>query len=157
MDVMISNIAHHLIDESSLLATAESCTGGWIAKSITDVAGSSQWFDRGFITYSNAAKVEMLGVNPDLLDKYGAVSEQVAAAMAAGVLLNSRSEYGLSVTGIAGPGGGSADKPVGTVCFGWAKKNHSGYTETKIFSGNREEIRYQSVNYALEGLVKRYF
>ena len=103
-----------------MLAMAESCTGGLVAESITSIAGSSAWFDRGFVTYSNAAKIDMLGVSGKTLEAFGAVSEQTAAEMAAGALRNSTSQIAGSITGIAGPGGGSEEKPVGTVCFGWA-------------------------------------
>ena len=157
MEQMVKKLGQCLMAEGALLATAESCTGGWIAKSITDISGSSQWLDRGFVTYSNVSKSEMLGVNPNLIEKYGAVSEQVAMEMAAGTLKNSQAIYSVSVTGVAGPGGGTDQKPVGTVCFGWAKVNNSVYVETKTFDGNREEIRYQSVQYALQGLLDKYF
>ncbi|HEY0634497.1 MAG TPA: nicotinamide-nucleotide amidohydrolase family protein, partial [Gammaproteobacteria bacterium] len=103
-----------------MLATAESCTGGWIAKCCTDLPGSSRWFERGFVTYTNEAKVEELGVSVETLQAYGAVSEATAAEMAAGALRQSRAQVSVSVSGIAGPGGGRPDKPVGTVCFGWA-------------------------------------
>ncbi len=137
------------------LATAESCTGGWIAKVLTDVAGSSAWFDRGVVTYSNDAKAELLGVKEATLASYGAVSEEVAAQMADGVRLGSGVDYGLSTTGIAGPGGGSADKPVGTVCFGWALPDGIVETECHLFGGDREAVRRLSVICALRGLVDR--
>jgi len=153
----VQQIGNYLVTESLFLATAESCTGGGVASAITDVPGSSQWFDRGFITYSNESKVEMLDVSRDSLSKYGAVSEQVAAEMAAGTLINSRASYAISVTGIAGPGGGTEQKPVGTVCFGWAKRNSTVFAGTVCLSGDRRQIRYQSVRYALGGLLERYF
>lgn len=137
------------------LATAESCTGGWIAQCLTAIAGSSEWFERGFVTYSNDAKREMLGVAADTLVAHGAVSEATAAAMAAGALHHSRADWALAVTGIAGPGGGSADKPVGTVCFGWAAVDGRVETQTVHFCGDREQVRAQSVAHALEGLLER--
>src|SRR3954470_19997379 len=106
-----------------MMATAESCTGGLIAGAITDIAGSSGWFERGFVTYSNEAKIEMLGVHPETIDAHGAVSEQTAAEMARGVVTRSRADIAVAVTGVAGPDGGTAQKPVGMVCFGWARRN----------------------------------
>ena len=153
MEKLIGGIARQLLQQRLLLATAESCTGGWVAKTITDLAGSSQWFDRGFVTYSNASKIDMLGVDATLINQYGAVSEAVAGAMAQGALNNSLAQYAVSVTGIAGPGGGTVDKPVGTVCFGWIKKDSNALTETVLFKGSREEIRYQSVSYSLQRLL----
>ncbi len=155
MEQLIKNIGLYLLRRNEFLVTAESCTGGWIAKSLTDVSGSSQWFDRGFITYSNASKVEMLNVNASVIEKHGAVSEQVAVEMAAGALKNSHSTYSLSVTGIAGPSGGSVEKPVGMVCFGWGKKGEPIQAETRVFEGNRDEIRYKTVEYVLRGFCDR--
>ena len=137
------------------LATAESCTGGLIAAAITGVAGSSAWFDRGFVTYSYEAKSEQLGVPAALIARYGAVSEPVAIAMAEGALARSAAAVAVSVTGIAGPGGGSADKPVGMVCFGWALRGRDTDVETAHFAGDRAEVRDQSVRHALRGLVER--
>jgi len=136
------------------LTTAESCTGGWLAKVITDISGSSEIFDRGFVTYSNKAKQEMLGVSIQTLNKYGAVSEEVVAEMAVGALKNSAANLSVSISGIAGPTGGTPDKPVGTVCFAWILTNSSTLTETVLFSGDRMEIRQQAVNYALQGILK---
>ena len=136
------------------LATAESCTGGWVAQAVTAVAGSSQWFDRGFVTYSNAAKMEMLHVKPNTLQAHGAVSEQTAGEMAAGALAGSRAHVAVAITGIAGPDGGTADKPVGTVCFGWAQTNRMVHTETRHFAGDRESVRRQSVMVALQGVLE---
>lgn len=138
------------------LALAESCTGGMIAQSITAIAGSSAWFDRGFVTYSNAAKTDMLGVPAAMITEHGAVSELVAQAMATGALAHSLANISGAVTGIAGPGGGSVQKPVGTVCFAWAihQKGHSSVqVETKHFTGDRQQIREQAANYALAGLL----
>jgi len=136
------------------LATAESCTGGWVAQAVTSVAGSSAWFERGFVTYSNAAKHELLGVSTKTLKKFGAVSEETAREMARGALARSRARVALAVTGIAGPGGGSAAKPVGTVCFAWAARRSGVRSETRRFRGGREAVRRQSVVRALEGMLE---
>jgi len=136
------------------LTTAESCTGGWLAKVITDISGSSEIFDRGFVTYSNKAKQEMLGVSIQTLNKYGAVSEEVVAEMAVGALKNSAANLSVSISGIAGPTGGTPNKPVGTVCFAWLITNRKPFSETVLFSGDRMEIRQQAVNYALQGILK---
>ena len=136
-----------------MLAAAESCTGGWVAAAMTAIAGSSEWFERGFVTYSNQAKHEMLGVPADLIERCGAVSEEVARAMAVGALRHSRAQIALSITGVAGPGGGSDDKPVGLVCFGWALGNLTQVVETKRFSGDREAVRRAAVNHALQGVL----
>jgi nicotinamide-nucleotide amidase len=137
------------------LATAESCTGGWAAQAITAIAGSSAWFDRGFVTYSNAAKQDMLGVQAATLAVHGAVSEATVREMAAGALARSRAEASFAISGIAGPGGGSADKPVGTVCFAWALPGQAVEAVTRHFDGDRRAIRAQSVRYALQGLLER--
>ena len=138
-----------------LVATAESCTGGWAAQVITHTAGSSAWFERGFVTYANEAKVEMLGVDTETLAKFGAVSPEIAAEMASGALKNSKAMISLAITGIAGPTGGSPGKPVGTVCFAWCRTGAAAETETQIFSGDREAIRHQAVVHALRGLLRR--
>jgi nicotinamide-nucleotide amidase len=134
------------------IATAESCTGGWIAQVITEVSGSSAWFDRGFVTYSNAAKVQMLGVKPETLNKFGAVSAQVATEMVNGALAHSDADCAIAVTGIAGPDGGTAEKPVGTVFIAWAYKNKSVKVIQKTLTGNRHQIRRQTVKSAIEGV-----
>ena len=138
---------------NALLVTAESCTGGWVAQAVTSVAGSSGWFERGYVTYSNAAKTGALGVRKATLDRHGAVSEQTAREMARGALRKGLGTIALSVTGIAGPGGGSPGKPVGTVCFAFAhgRKIRS---ETKRFKGNRNSVRRQSVVQALRGVLR---
>ncbi len=138
-----------------LLATAESCTGGWVAEAVTAIAGSSAWFDRGFITYSNEAKQDMLGVSAATLERHGAVSEATAHAMAAGALRCSRAGIALAVTGVAGPGGGGADKPVGMVCFAWATKGGTADALTRQFDGDRGAVRRQSVIVALQGVIER--
>jgi nicotinamide-nucleotide amidase len=134
------------------IATAESCTGGWIAQIITEVSGSSAWFDRGFVTYSNAAKMQMLGVKSETLDKFGAVSTQTAAAMANSALALSDADCAIAVTGIAGPDGGTAEKPVGTVFIAWAYKNRDVKVVQKNLTGNRHQIRRQTVKIALLGV-----
>jgi nicotinamide-nucleotide amidase len=141
-----------------MIATAESCTGGWVAELITHTAGSSAWFDRGFVTYSNAAKIDMLGVRPQTLENYGAVSPETAAEMASGAIKNSKAMISLAITGIAGPTGGSPDKPVGTVCFAWCLRDADGKPtppsyERRLLTGDREMIRRKAVIHALNGLV----
>ncbi len=140
-----------------LLALAESCTGGMVAQAVTSVAGSSAWFDRGFVTYSNQAKIDMLGVLPETLEKYGAVSEVTAKEMALGclkkgALKNSRAQIAGSITGIAGPDGGTATKPVGTVCFAIALENQC-LSSTQYFTGKREEIRQQATAFFMRQLI----
>lgn len=151
--VLINDIAVLLKKSDWQLVTAESCTGGLISSYLTEIPGSSAWFERGFVTYSNRAKTEMLGVPLELLNKFGAVSEQVAQAMALGALQNSPGHISLSVTGIAGPGGGTEDKPVGTVCFAWAVRGASPQTVKKLISGNRLEVRLAACQLALEGVL----
>lgn len=142
-----------------LIATAESCTGGWAAQVITHTAGSSAWFDRGFVTYANAAKTDMLGVRMNTIETCGAVSLETAGEMAEGALKNSNASISLAITGIAGPTGGSLDKPVGTVCFGWCMRSgdriDTPSCECRLFSGDRESIRRQSVIHALSGVLER--
>ena len=137
----------------SRLVTAESCTGGWVAQAVTSIAGSSDWFERGYVTYSNAAKREDLGVAGKVLLRYGAVSEPAARAMARGALRRSRADVALAITGVAGPGGGSPGKPVGTVCFAWAQGRKI-RSETKRFRGGRSRVRRQSVIHALRGVLR---
>ncbi len=160
---MIETLAQRLLQRGWMLATAESCTGGMVAARCTDLAGSSLWFERGFVTYSNEAKHEMLGVETALIKTHGAVSEEVARAMALGALRHSRAQVSVAITGVAGPGGGSADKPVGTVWFAWAVPSDSGPTlgadtaflKTQMcgFDGNRAAVRQASLNHALAGLL----
>ncbi len=137
-----------------MLATAESCTGGWVSAIITAVPGSSEWFDRGLITYSNRAKQEMLGVREDTLKRFGAVSEETATEMAAGAAYLAKLEIALSVSGIAGPGGALPGKPVGMICFAWKIKDKID-SKTEYFSGDRREVRHQSVVFSLQGLLDR--
>lgn len=136
------------------LVTAESCTGGWLAKVITDIAGSSTWFDRGFVTYSNDSKMEMLGVSQLTLDTWGAVSEKTVREMAEGALKHSAGNLSVAVSGIAGPNGGTVEKPVGTVWFAWALLGHETKAWHRRFDGDRNVIRYQAVVTALEGLLE---
>ncbi|KOO02812.1 CinA family protein [Vibrio nereis] len=138
-----------------VLATAESCTGGGVSAAITEIAGSSEWFDRAFVTYSNSAKMEMLGVNVDTLESHGAVSEPVVKEMVLGVLANSQANIAVSISGIAGPGGGSEEKPVGTVCFGWADSNGWLKVATYHLSGDRSQVRQQAVETALKVLCEK--
>lgn len=144
-----------LLTHNQLLATVESCTGGWVAKLLTDLAGSSAILECGFVTYSNGAKQRMVGVKPETLQQFGAVSEQTAAEMASGALLNSEASVSVSITGVAGPGGGTDSKPVGMVCFGWANRQGLVETETCHFEGGRDDVRKQSVVHALQGVVSR--
>ena len=140
--------SHHL-----KMATAESCTGGWIAKSITDLAGSSDWFDLAVVSYSNDAKQHMLGVKESTLEAHGAVSEQVVCEMVIGVLGRSNADLAVAVSGIAGPGGGSLAKPVGTVWFAWAKRDALPIAVEQRFDGDREAVRQQAVEFALQGCL----
>ena len=150
---LASRLGECLTARGWLAATAESCTGGGISAAITEVAGSSGWFDRGFVTYSNAAKQELLGVQAATLARVGAVSEETAGEMAAGALARSEAHLSVAVTGVAGPGGGSVEKPVGTVCFGFGTRDGRVITRRHHFEGDRAAVRYQTVVTALEGLI----
>ncbi|WP_149450153.1 nicotinamide-nucleotide amidase [Escherichia albertii] len=138
------------------VTTAESCTGGWVAKVITDIAGSSAWFERGFVTYSNEAKVQMIGVREETLTQHGAVSEPVVVEMAIGALKAARADYAVSISGIAGPDGGSVEKPVGTVWFAFASASGEGITRRECFSGDRDAVRRQATAYALQTLRQQF-
>lgn len=138
------------------VTTAESCTGGWVAKAITDIAGSSAWFERGFVTYSNEAKAQMIGVKPETLAQHGAVSEPVVVEMAIGAIKAARATYAVSISGIAGPDGGSENKPVGTVWFGFASAAGEGITRGECFAGDRESVRRQATVYALQTLWQHF-
>ena len=142
-----------LTKRGQTLVTAESCTGGWVAQAVTSIAGSSGWFERGYVTYSNAAKREALGVRKATLERHGAVSEPTAREMARGALRRSRGTIAVSITGIAGPGGGSPGKPVGMVCFAWAQGRKI-RSETRRYKGGRRNVRRQSVVHALRGVLK---
>jgi nicotinamide-nucleotide amidase len=148
-------VGESLLRLECTLATAESCTGGWVAQVVTHTAGSSAWFDRGFVTYANDAKIEMLGVHQETVAHHGAVSLETVAEMAAGALVNSNAMFSLAISGVAGPSGGSRDKPVGTVCFAWCKLGDEPQTERHCFNGDRESVRHQAVICALEGLLAR--
>jgi nicotinamide-nucleotide amidase len=150
---LAARVGRVLQQKGLLLVTAESCTGGGVSQAITEVAGSSEWFDCGFVTYSNASKVELLDVSAALIAQCGTVSEEVAGAMAEGALSNSNAHVALSTTGIAGPGGAVPGKPVGTVCFGWAREHHT-HTERLVFSGDRHSVREQTVIHSLKGLLR---
>jgi len=145
---LTAQVAEQLLAKKLLMATAESCTGGLIAAACTDLAGSSVWFERGFVSYSNAAKTELLGVPADLIETHGAVSEPVVRAMVEGALRHSRAQVAVAVTGVAGPGGGSPDKPVGTVWFGWATPDGV-VTDKRCFDGDRQHVREATVQHAL--------
>ena len=153
MDELAKKLGVRLKRANAMLATAESCTGGWAAQVVTSVAGSSAWFERGFVTYSNAAKQELLGVQAETLRAHGAVSEETAREMARGALQRSQGTIAVSITGVAGPAGGTAEKPVGTVCFAWARGGEV-RSETRRLAGDRESIRRQSVILALEGVMR---
>lgn len=146
-------LAAALLARGRMLATAESCTGGMIAAACTDRSGSSQWFERGFVTYSNAAKTELLGVDPALIAQHGAVSELVARAMAFGAVRHSQAQVSVAVTGVAGPTGGAPDKPVGTVWFGFQVEGRL-VSELRHFEGDRAAVRAQSVEHALRRLLE---
>jgi nicotinamide-nucleotide amidase len=153
MDTLAAQVGESLKAHGLMLATAESCTGGGVAQAITDVAGSSAWFERGFITYSNLSKQQMLGVSIATLDRYGAVSEMTVREMVAGALQHSAAQVALAVSGIAGPDGGTVDKPVGTVWFAWGVKNRTCVAHLHHLGGNRAEVRVQSVRIVLQGVV----
>jgi nicotinamide-nucleotide amidase len=151
---LVEQVASELKARGLMLATAESCTGGLIAGACTEISGSSDWFERGFVSYSNAAKTELLGVPAVLIGEHGAVSEAVVQAMAAGALRHSHAQLALAVTGVAGPSGGSADKPVGTVWFGWATPVGV-FSDQQRFAGDRAQVRQATVRHALQGLLQR--
>ena len=154
LTALAMSVGARLKAAGQLLVTAESCTGGWIAQVVTAIAGSSDWFERGYVTYSNAAKQESLGVAADTLVRFGAVSEETAREMALGALAASHASVALAVTGVAGPSGGSAEKPVGTVCFAWALRDRPPCSETRRFSGDRGEVRRRAVMRSLQGLIE---
>ncbi len=137
------------------LVTAESCTGGWLAEVVTSISGSSDWFERGFVTYSNESKEELLGVSSDTTVRHGAVSEETAREMAVGALERSRAQIAVAITGVAGPTGGTEEKPVGMVCLAWAQRAVAPESATLQFGGDRESVRRQSVVTALRGLIER--
>ena len=155
---LAARVGRRLLDTRRGVATAESCTGGWIAKALTDIAGSSQWFIEGFVTYSNESKMQRLGVSSVVLRRHGAVSEATVRAMAAGALRRTGAHLAVAVTGIAGPGGAVPGKPVGTVWIGWAQRRGRGMrvgVQLRHFRGDREAVRRKTVRAALEGLLVR--
>jgi len=152
LTALADQLGQELKRRRTTLATAESCTGGWLGAVITAIPGSSHWYDRGFITYTNAAKREMLGVKTEVLARFGAVSEPTARAMVEGALESSRADVAVAITGIAGPGGGSPEKPVGTVCLAWAERRKPVHVVTEHFHGDREAIRRAAIRSALDGL-----
>jgi len=149
------DVGRRLLAKKARLAVAESCTGGLIAKLVTYIAGSSDWFERGLVTYSNASKQDLLGVAPEVIAQHGAVSREAAEAMARGLLVMTPADWGIAVTGIAGPGGGSPEKPVGLVWFAWAHRDGPVEAESRQFPGGREQIRAAAAEAALQGLLKR--
>ena len=151
--LLAERLGQALLAERQTLITAESCTGGGIAWVITSIPGSSQWFERGIVAYSNAAKQELLAVSHEVLVNYGAVSEQTAMAMARGALQNSHTNLSVAVTGIAGPDGGTEVKPVGTVCFAWSRADGDTRTARVVFTGDRQQVREQAILMALQGLL----
>ena len=148
-------VGRALTERRLTLACAESCTGGWVAAVVTATAGSSAWFDRGFVSYSNPSKEELLAVPRQTLETQGAVSEETARAMVVGALARSAAGVALAITGIAGPGGGSPGKPVGTVCFSWCRRGEPATSETRSFSGDRQAVRRAALIHSLEGLLAR--
>lgn len=154
LSTIAASVGDALRSRGLMLATAESCTGGGVAQWVTSCAGSSGWFERGFITYSNDAKREMLGVRAESLERYGAVSEQVAVGMAEGALVHSSADVSVAVSGIAGPSGGAPEKPVGTVCLAWAVKGGETRARTARFGGEREAVRLDAVEAALQGVLE---
>ena len=157
MDEQLHRLAKELGESARqariMVTTAESCTGGWVAEALTSIAGSSLWFDRGFVTYSNLSKQEMLGVSDETLAQHGAVSEQTVCEMAQGALSFSQAHLAVAISGIAGPGGATLEKPVGTVCLAWASAGQVTHSRTERFAGNREEVRRQAVIAALKGML----
>lgn len=152
---LAAELADLLLRDGRMLTLAESCTGGWVAKVCTDLSGSSGWFERGFVTYTNESKQELLGVSGETLARFGAVSEQTVEEMAMGALARSHAQLAVAVSGIAGPGGGTAEKPVGTVCFAWARSGMETVVERLCFEGDREQVRRQAVAHALRGAVRQ--
>jgi len=146
-----------LKEKGQYITCAESCTGGWLAKTITDIAGSSGWFERGFVTYSNQAKSAMLGVRPSTLEQHGAVSAPVVHEMALGALAAASADYAVAVSGIAGPDGGTLEKPVGTVWFGFAARHREPFSQLMHFEGGRDDVRRQAVHFAMKTLLDTFF
>ena len=153
LSLLADGLGNLLMERGIMLVSAESCTGGWIGQTITAIAGSSKWYDRGFITYSNSSKQEMLGVDERSLQIFGAVSEQIASEMASGAILNSHAHVSIALTGIAGPGGSTEGKPVGMICHGWAIKDGLARNAVCFLEGDREAVRRQAVAISLQGAI----
>ena len=154
LESLSAELGELLTEKNLLFTSAESCTGGWVGQSVTGVPGSSKWYGTGFITYSNTAKTKVLGVKKETLRNYGAVSEEVVCEMVEGALSLSNSQLGVAISGIAGPGGGSPDRPVGTVCIAWKLKDKQAIRSTFLFEGNRNEVRYKTVVKSLEEAIE---
>ena len=154
MEHIAKQLGEKLLARQYFLATAESCTGGLVAKLITDIPGSSSWFDRGFVTYTNQSKIDMLGVAAETLETYGAVSQQTVEEMANGAITHSKAQCSIAISGVAGPSGGSAEKPVGTVCIAWGVPGAPVKSGTFLFNGDREQIRFQAADKALSVLAE---
>jgi nicotinamide-nucleotide amidase len=150
---LAEEVGEALKNRGLMLVTAESCTGGWVSEAVTMVPGSSDWFERGFVTYTYISKREMLGVKEATLARHGAVAEEIVREMVAGALARSHAQVAVAVSGVAGPGGGTPDKPVGTVCLAWGMKDGAARSETARFAGDREAVRRQAVERALRGVV----
>ncbi|MBS1270493.1 MAG: Nicotinamide-nucleotide amidohydrolase PncC [Gammaproteobacteria bacterium] len=155
LTALVEEVARELLVRQWQCVTAESCTGGGIAEALTDLAGSSDWFERGFVTYSDHSKQELLGVSGETIERHGAVSEETARQMAEGALRHSRAQAAMAVTGIAGPAGGTLQKPVGTVVFAWAMGGFATSVGTRVFEGDRQAVREAAVEQAIEGLLAR--
>ena len=154
LESLSTELGELLTERNILFTSAESCTGGWVGQSVTGVPGSSRWYGTGFITYSNTAKIKVLGVNKETLKNFGAVSEEVVSEMVEGALRLSNSQLGVAISGIAGPGGGTKERPVGTVCIAWLIEGGKVNSTTKLFSGNRNEVRYATVECALINAIR---
>ena len=150
---LATTVGQLLVEKSQRIVTVESCTGGWLGKTLTEIVGSSGWYECGFVTYSNASKIQLVGVNEELIQEFGAVSEPVAKAMARGALEYTKTDIAIAITGVAGPDGGTMDKPVGTVWLAWVAENNYCKAECRIFDGDRASVREQSVSTALTGLI----
>ncbi|MAJ90739.1 MAG: damage-inducible protein CinA [Legionellales bacterium] len=153
IEVLVEQLAERFVKTSKKLVIAESCTGGGLSENLTRFPGSSSWFDCAFVTYSNRSKQDLLSVSADKIEEFGAVSEEIALEMAQGALRKSSADYSVSITGIAGPDGGTNEKPVGTVCIAWCERNQNATTTRTEFSGNRSRIREQACMLAMQGLL----
>lgn len=154
LERLANQLAQALHEKKLRMTVAESCTGGWVAMALTGVPGSSEWFDRGFVTYSNQSKQQMLGVRGSTLEQFGAVSEQTVAEMTAGALTESGTDAALAISGVAGPGGGTLEKPVGTVCFAWQLRQGRPVTAREWFAGDRQAVRRQAAAHAIKRMIQ---